>query len=137
MKRLRSLYRLVAKEVPDFQKRQNARLRDTAKSLSSIRDAAALIGTAEYLQKGARGDAESEALSRIVTILQTRRDWMAQAESGLEQKLHDTAVSLKDAIAEQPAHKRPRARQKLAANFAKSADSARCMPRYGSGRGFS
>ncbi|SCW74283.1 CHAD domain-containing protein [Rhizobium mongolense subsp. loessense] len=98
VKRLRSLYRLVAKEAPDFQKRQNARLRDAAKSLSSIRDAAALIGTAEYLQKGARGDAESEALSRIVTILQSRRDWMVEAESGLEQKLHDTAVSLKDAI---------------------------------------
>ncbi|APO76334.1 CHAD domain-containing protein [Rhizobium etli 8C-3] len=100
VKRLRSLYRLVAKEVPDFQKRQNARLRETAKSLSSIRDATALIGTAEYLQKGARGNAESEALMRIVTILQARRDWMAEAESGLEQKLHETAVSLKDAIGE-------------------------------------
>ncbi|TCU15860.1 CHAD domain-containing protein [Rhizobium sullae] len=99
LKRLRSLYRLVAKEVPDFQKRENARLRDIAKSLSAIRDAAALIGTAEYLQKGARSDAESEALSRIVAVLEARRDWMAKAESGLEQKLHETAVTLKDAIA--------------------------------------
>ncbi|MGO7159684.1 CHAD domain-containing protein, partial [Rhizobium johnstonii] len=42
LKRLRSLYRLVAREVPDFQAQENARLRDAARSLSAIRDAAAL-----------------------------------------------------------------------------------------------
>ncbi len=30
LKKVRSLYRLVAREVPDFQKQENARLRDTA-----------------------------------------------------------------------------------------------------------
>ncbi|NKM25373.1 CHAD domain-containing protein [Rhizobium laguerreae] len=99
LKRLRSLYRLVAREVPDFQAQENARLRDTARSLSAIRDAAALIGTAEYLQHAARGKEESEALGRIVTILEGRRDWMAQAESGLEQRLAETSDVLKQAIA--------------------------------------
>ncbi|NKL99790.1 MULTISPECIES: CHAD domain-containing protein [Rhizobium] len=99
LKRLRSLYRLVAREVPDFQAQENARLRDTARSLSAIRDAAALIGTAEYLQHAARGNEESEALGRIVTILEGRRDWMAQAESGLEQRLAETSDILKEAIA--------------------------------------
>ncbi|MEI1252337.1 CHAD domain-containing protein [Rhizobium aouanii] len=99
LKRLRSLYRLVAREVPDFQAQENARLRDTARSLSAIRDAAALIGTAEYLQHAARGKEESEALGRIVTILEGRRDWMAEAESGLEQRLAETSVLLKEAIA--------------------------------------
>ncbi|MBY3212379.1 CHAD domain-containing protein [Rhizobium laguerreae] len=99
LKRLRSLYRLVAREVPDFQAQENARLRDTARSLSAIRDAAALIGTAEYLQHAARGKEESEALGRIVTILEGRRDWMAQAESGLEQRLAETSDILKEAIA--------------------------------------
>ncbi|MBY5548548.1 CHAD domain-containing protein [Rhizobium leguminosarum] len=98
LKRLRSLYRLVAREVPDFQAQENARLRDTARSLSAIRDAAALIGTAEYLQHAARGKEESEALGRIVTILEGRRDWMAQAESGLEQRLAETSDILKEAI---------------------------------------
>ncbi|NKM45613.1 CHAD domain-containing protein [Rhizobium leguminosarum bv. viciae] len=98
LKRLRSLYRLVAREVPDFQAQENARLRDTARSLSAIRDAAALIGTAEYLQHAARGKEESEALGRIVTILEGRRDWMAQAESGLEQQLAETSDVLKEAI---------------------------------------
>ncbi|AHF85710.1 metal-binding protein [Rhizobium leguminosarum bv. trifolii WSM1689] len=99
LKRLRSLYRLVAREVPDFQAQENARLRDTARSLSAIRDAAALIGTAQYLQHAARGKEESEALGRIVTILEGRRDWMAQAESGLEQRLAETSDVLNEAIA--------------------------------------
>ncbi|MBY3175928.1 CHAD domain-containing protein [Rhizobium leguminosarum] len=99
LKRLRSLYRLVAREVPNFQAQENARLRDTARSLSAIRDAAALIGTAEYLQHAARGKEESEALGRIVTILEGRRDWMAQAESGLEQRLAETSDVLTEAIA--------------------------------------
>ncbi|MBY3334744.1 CHAD domain-containing protein [Rhizobium laguerreae] len=99
LKRLRSLYRLVAREVPDFQAQENARLRDTARSLSAIRDAAALIGTAEYLQHAARGKEESEALGRIVTILEGRRDWMAQAESSLEKRLAETSDVLKEAIA--------------------------------------
>ncbi|ANK87287.1 MULTISPECIES: CHAD domain-containing protein [unclassified Rhizobium] len=99
LKRLRSLYRLVAREVPDFQEQENARLRDAARSLSAIRDAAALIGTAQYLQHSARGKEESEALGRIVTILEGRRDWMAEAESGLRQRLMETPGVLKEAIA--------------------------------------
>ncbi|MBX5037074.1 CHAD domain-containing protein [Rhizobium lentis] len=99
LKRLRSLYRLVAREVPDFQDHENARLRDTARSLSAIRDAAALIGTAQYLQKTARGKEESEALGRIVTILEGRRDRMAEAESELEHRLTETTGILKEATA--------------------------------------
>lgn len=99
MKRLRSLYRLVSREVPDFQKQENARLRDTAKSLSTIRDAAAIVGTGRYLQENARDTEEAEALGRIVSVLEARRDWMAEAESGLEQRLLDTAATLREAIA--------------------------------------
>ena len=99
LKRLRSLYRLVAREVPDFQKRENARLRETARSLSAIRDAAALIGTVEYLRHTARSPDEHEALGRIITVLEGRRDWMAEAERGLEQRLKEAAGTLKEAIA--------------------------------------
>ena len=99
LKRLRSLYRLVAREVPDFQKRENARLRETARSLSAIRDAAALIGTVEYLRHTARSPDENEALGRIITVLEGRRDWMAEAERGLEQRLKEAAGTLKEAIA--------------------------------------
>ncbi len=99
MKRIRSLYRLVATEVPKFQKRENRRLRDAAGSLSGIRDAAALIETAAYLQKNARGPEEAEALGRIVAILKTRRDCMAKADIVVERKLVETAEVLRDAVA--------------------------------------
>lgn len=98
LKRLRSLYRLVAHEVPDFQARENERLRDAARSLSPIRDANALVGTAQYLQATAREEEENEALGRIVAILEGRRDWMAEAESGLEQRLVEISDVLNEAI---------------------------------------
>ncbi|MBB4480394.1 CHAD domain-containing protein [Rhizobium etli] len=98
LKRLRSLYRLVAREVPDFQVRENERLRSAARSLSAIRDANALVGTAQYLQQTAREKQENEALGRIVAILARRRDWMAEAESGLEQRLMETSDVLNEAI---------------------------------------
>ncbi|OAV53449.1 metal-binding protein [Rhizobium sp. WYCCWR10014] len=120
LKRLRSLYRLVAREVPDFQAQENARLRDAARSLSAIRDAAALIGTAQYLQHAARGNEESEALGRIVTILEGRRDWMAEAERGLEQRLAETADLLKEAIAALDAVSFDRGHRKNARMLAKS-----------------
>lgn len=97
VKRLRSLYRLVGRDVPDFQKRENARLRDISRSLSAIRDAAALIGTGKYLKTKARSSAEAEALDRIVNILEARRDWMAEAERGLGERLQDAARGLKEA----------------------------------------
>ncbi|KAA0701061.1 CHAD domain-containing protein [Neorhizobium sp. P12A] len=99
LKRVRSLYRLVARAAPDFRKRENERLRDAAKELSAIRDATALIGTAKYLRDNARGPEEAEALGRIVAALKTRRDWLAEAESGLDQKLLHTADILREAIA--------------------------------------
>jgi CHAD domain-containing protein len=120
LKRLRSLYRLVAREVPDFQAQENARLRDAARSLSAIRDATALIGTAQYLQHAARGNEESEALGRIVTILEGRRAWMAEAESGLEQRLAETSDVLKKAIAALDAVSFDRGHRKNARMLAKS-----------------
>ncbi|MBY5569871.1 CHAD domain-containing protein [Rhizobium leguminosarum] len=120
LKRLRSFYRLVARAVPDFQAQENARLRDAARSLSAIRDAAALIGTAEYLQHAARGKEESEALGRIVTILEGRRDWMAQAESSLEKRLAETSDVLKQAIAALDAVSFDRGHRKNARMLAKS-----------------
>src|SRR5688572_23232323 len=48
-KRLRALYRLVASDAPEFRRQENARIRDMAKTLSVVRDATALIETADYL----------------------------------------------------------------------------------------
>lgn len=100
LKRLRTLYRLVVKAAPDFQKQENARLRDVAKSLSAMRDAAALVGTARYLKDKARSDEEAQALDRIIATLEARRAGLTKAEGGLEDKLRQAADSLHVAKAE-------------------------------------
>jgi CHAD domain-containing protein len=99
MKRVRSLYRLVARQVPTFRKQENARLRDAAKSLSTMRDAAALIDTTTYLKENARGAEECDALGRIIRALAARRDRMAEVETEIERKLTKTPDILNEAIA--------------------------------------
>ena len=49
LKRVRSLYRLVSRQVPKFSTRENARLRGIARSLSTLRDAAALVPVSDRL----------------------------------------------------------------------------------------
>jgi CHAD domain-containing protein len=98
VKRLRSLYRLIAREQPEFQKRENARLRDASRMLPAIRDAAAIVGTGHYLKDNARNPEEAEALGRVVAILESRRDWMAAAESGLDARLHEVVQILREAV---------------------------------------
>ncbi|MDX3927719.1 MAG: CHAD domain-containing protein [Shinella sp.] len=100
MKRLRSLYRLVAKEAPDFQKRENARLREVTRSLSAVRDATALIGTARHLGSAARNETQARALGRVADSLSARRDWLAEAEGDLEERLLETAAALRESISE-------------------------------------
>jgi CHAD domain-containing protein len=98
LKRVRTLYRLAARGASEFRARENARLRDIAREFSAIRDAAALIDTAQYLKDNARDEEEAEALERIINTLKARRDWLAEAESGLEQKLSHAAETIRSAI---------------------------------------
>jgi CHAD domain-containing protein len=99
LKRVRSLYRLVSSEMPKFSSRENARLRGIAKSLSTLRDAAALVETATYLHDRARDTDEAEALGRIVGVLGARRDQIAAAQSDPQAMAADTVCALKKAIA--------------------------------------
>jgi CHAD domain-containing protein len=98
LKRVRSLYRLVSRQVPKFSTRENARLRGIARSLSTLRDAAALVETATYLHDHARDSDEAEALSRIVTALSARRDKIAAAQRDPEKVVADTIAALKRAV---------------------------------------
>lgn len=99
LKRLRSLYRLVAAEIPELSRRECARLRDVAKSLSAMRDAAALLETTRYLKQKARSADEAEALGRIVSALECRRNHMAEAEADIDRRLADAPGVLKSAVA--------------------------------------
>jgi len=99
LKRVRSLYRLVAEEIPRIQEEENTRLRQVAQSLSAIRDAAALIETAAHLKAEARNGEEKKVLGRIIEALKVRRDLMAEAEARIDRKLTEPPDHLKEAAA--------------------------------------
>ncbi|MDZ7927076.1 MAG: CHAD domain-containing protein [Agrobacterium sp.] len=83
-KRLRALYRLVAKAAPDFSKEENTRIRDIARSLAFAREATALVETVDYLETFAASATQGKALRSIATILQKRRDHAVEHEAGLD-----------------------------------------------------
>ena len=98
-KRLRNLYRLVARGDKDFRRRENARLRKAGRSLSSIRDATALIETVEHLSVHALTDDEAETLAAAREVLALRRDDIAERERDLEAKVADVVAECRAAAA--------------------------------------
>jgi len=98
VKRVRALYRLIAPVAREFQQRENGRLRDMARTLSSVRDATALIEVTRYLQGSATLGEERQALSRVADVLTTRRDRLSQAENDLEDKALAAISTCNEAI---------------------------------------
>lgn len=86
-KRVRALYRLVARDDKDFRDSENVRLRDTARTLSRVRDAAALIETLGFLKDRCATDEERGAVDHALAILGERRDAIAKAETDLSDKV--------------------------------------------------
>ncbi|MDI7860445.1 CHAD domain-containing protein [Rhizobiaceae bacterium n13] len=86
-KRLRALYRLVRTEAKDFQKQENARLRDIGQSLSATRDATSLIEACDYLGNYAGADKEEKALARVSVALTARRDRIASGDADIEERI--------------------------------------------------
>lgn len=83
-KRLRSLYRLAAADIPAFRRSENKRIRDMARTLSTSRDATALVEVSRYLLDHAENNEERAALKRIGKVLAARRDAQAAEENPLE-----------------------------------------------------
>ncbi|WP_421871555.1 CHAD domain-containing protein [Pararhizobium sp.] len=83
-KRLRSLYRLAAADIPAFRRSENTRIRDMARTLSTSRDATALVEVSRYLLDHAENNEERAALKRIGKVLAARRDAQAAEENPLE-----------------------------------------------------
>ncbi|MGF6173618.1 CHAD domain-containing protein [Ensifer sp. 4252] len=98
-KRLRALYRLTAYDAPLFQKQENARIRDMARNLSAVRDAAALVENARYLHEGARSDDEERALDHVCSRLVERRDRIASEQTDIEDRIAATIVNCEQAMA--------------------------------------
>lgn len=97
-KRVRALYRLIQPEAKAFRKRENARIRDMAQSLSAVRDATALVETVDYLIQGAGSPEEVEALSSASATLSQRRDRIAAEEHDLPAKMQAAATTCRQAI---------------------------------------
>ncbi|OCO98129.1 MULTISPECIES: CHAD domain-containing protein [unclassified Ensifer] len=97
-KRLRSLYRLVAADAPLFRERENARIRDMAGNLSTVRDAAALVENAHYLKATAGNDEEENALAHVCERLTTRRDRIAASTTDIQDRVAATIVNCEQAL---------------------------------------
>ncbi len=98
-KRLRALYRLVAPDAHDFRERENTRIREMARSLSTVRDATALVETVDYLATQATSAEEFTALSQASRTLMDRRDRIAESEVDLPQKIAHAIETCGEAIA--------------------------------------
>ncbi|ADY67527.1 CHAD domain-containing protein [Agrobacterium tumefaciens] len=86
-KRLRALYRLIARAAPDFSKEENARFRDVARSLAFAREATALVETVEYIETFAASTTQGKALRSIATVLRKRRDHAIEHEADLDEAI--------------------------------------------------
>lgn len=97
-KKLRSLYRLAAADIRPFQRAENVRIRDMAKSLSAFRDTIALVESSRYLLEHSRGDDERAALERIIRILTDRRDERVKDKGTIENSISAAIATCGDAI---------------------------------------
>jgi CHAD domain-containing protein len=98
-KRVRALYRLVGSNAKLFRKTENARIRDMARSLAVVRDAAALVETTTYLTGYASSPEEVTALATAAEALGRRRDHIAAEEHDLPARLNAAVDTCREAIA--------------------------------------
>ena len=98
-KRVRALYRLIQTDAREFRQRENARIRDMARTLSAVRDATALVETVNYLASHASSPEELAALAVASKALTERRDRIASEEHDLPAKMAAAVATCRDAIA--------------------------------------
>ncbi|MFB9947422.1 CHAD domain-containing protein [Rhizobium puerariae] len=97
-KRVRALYRLVQPDAREFRRRENARIRDMAMTLSAVRDATALVETVDYLASQAVSAEEMAALAFASKTLTKRRDRIASEEHDLPAKMAAAVDTCREAI---------------------------------------
>jgi len=97
-KRVRALYRLIHSDARKFRQRENERIRLMARSLSTVRDATALVDTVDYLASEAGSPEELAALACASRALTARRDRIASGETDLPAKMAAAAETCREAI---------------------------------------
>ncbi|MAS04673.1 MAG: metal-binding protein [Ahrensia sp.] len=120
-KRLRGLFRLVRYGAPDVYADQNARLRDTARTLSAVRDATALVEALDRLSvECAQGDHHATLLA-IRHRLAARRDRIAAGQTDLHARVSAAIASCEDGIDALAGLSLPKGRKKAIRVLAKGA----------------
>ncbi len=110
IKRLRGLYRLIRPATGSLAREEDERLGNVARSLSAVRDATALVETADKLAARFTDPADSQMLARLRGALIERRDRIAQAEIDLDAHLEDATRECKRARKSLKAIKLPASR---------------------------
>ncbi|MHA7968026.1 CHAD domain-containing protein [Rhizobium sp. CAU 1783] len=118
-KRLRALYRLVLVDDAELFADENARLRDTARTLSLVRDATAMVETVTYLEGHALNEDEARACAHARGTLTARRDALALQEMDLPQKAGGAVEDCHEAIAAIATLRLPKRQHKTARLLAK------------------
>lgn len=120
LKRVRALFRLVAREQKDFRRTENERLKAMARSLSAVRDATALVEAVSWLADHAASDEEQEALERTREALVARRDRVAAEDMDIEDRTQAAIRACHDAMAALDAVSFAHAPRKVARLLAKA-----------------
>ncbi|KQT62594.1 MULTISPECIES: CHAD domain-containing protein [unclassified Aureimonas] len=97
LKRLRGLLRLIRRSDPDLYRSENVRFRDTAKSLSAVRDRTALIESLDALKERFGEDAAVGPMSNLREALDRRRQAAVDEQGSLSKKVADVVDTLKKA----------------------------------------
>jgi CHAD domain-containing protein len=127
LKKTRALYRLAAPQAKAFYRAENARLRAAQRSVADLRDATALVATAETLKARLSGEEEAAA-ERAVEALRVRKTWVVTAETDMQGKIDaliETLRKARSAVKEETFEKgaRPTAHM-IAAAWRKSVERA-------------
>ena len=120
-KRLRGLFRLVRYGAPDFYAGENARLRDTARTLSTVRDATALVEALDRLSVECAGGDNHGTLLAIRHRLAARRDRIATGQTDLHARVSAAIAACEDGVDALSGLSLPKGRKKAIRVLAKGA----------------
>lgn len=93
VKKVRSVLRMMRRELGDIYRTENTRMRDVGRTLSQFRDAGAIIETFDALHEKYRGELGGRSLASIRRGLMARKR-QAEQKADVEQVLGQMAATL-------------------------------------------
>lgn len=97
LKKLRGLLRLMRGSDPDLYRSQNALFRDTARSLSAVRDRTALIESLDALKARFGDDAAAQPMSNLRQAMVYRRQMAVDEQGSLPKAVTHVVATMKKA----------------------------------------